>query len=163
MYGKCKIYEHRGKQHSLDEIAIETFERQIRIFGEYTIGVYEAVTNTANNYRVMHKREQLSAKNNKFTPVKEEPEVETFQAPLIKFGNFMQRGEERMNFSVNIEMFSDTNKSIQATTIDVSVNGLKVKASKEHLFKPEERLTVQFRGLEKEYSLDKRQGVAVHY
>ena len=80
------------------------------------------------------------------------PKTENFQAPLIKFGTFAQRGEERMNFSVNIEMFSEMNKSIQATTIDVSVNGLKVKASKEHLFKPEERLTVQFRGLEKEYS-----------
>ena len=65
-----------------------------------------------------------------------------------------------MNFSVNIEMFYEINKSIQATTIDVSVNGLKVKASKEHLFKPEERLNVQFRGLEKEYLLNKRQGVA---
>jgi hypothetical protein len=57
-------------------------------------------------------------------------------------------------------MFSEMNKSIQATTIDVSVKGLKVKASREHWFKPGERLTVQFRGLEKEYLLDKRHVVA---
>jgi hypothetical protein len=37
---KCRVYEHKGKQHYLDELAIETFERQVRIFGEYTIGVY---------------------------------------------------------------------------------------------------------------------------
>lgn len=158
--GKCKIYEHQGKEHFLDDIAIEAFERQVRIFGEYTIGVYEAVTNTENNYRVMHKNEQIAAKKKRNTPIQAKAKVESFQAPLIKFGNFAQRGEERMNFSVNIEMFTELNKSVQATTIDVSVNGLKIKASKEHLFKPEERLTIQFRGLEKEYLLDKRQGVA---
>lgn len=158
--GKCRIYEHQGKEHSLDDIAIETFERQVRIFGEYTIGVYEAVTNTENNFRVRYKKEQEEAKAQRNKPVVVKPKVEEFQAPIIKFGGFAQRGEERMNFSVNIEMFTDLNKSIQATTIDVSVNGLKVKASKEHLLKPEERLTVQFRGLEKEYLLDKRQGVA---
>lgn len=158
--GKCRIYEHQGKEHSLDEVAIETFERQVRIFGEYTIGVYEAVTSTENNFRVRYKKEQIEARKNRDKPVVVKPASENFQAPFIKFGSFSQRGEERMNFSVNIEMFTEMNKSIQATTIDVSVNGLKVKASKEHLFKPEERLTVQFRGLEKEYLLDKRQGVA---
>jgi hypothetical protein len=158
--GKCRIYEHQGKEHSLDDVAIETFERQVRIFGEYTIGVYEAVTNTENNFRVMYKKEQQAAKVKRNKPEVIKAKIENFQAPLIQFGTFAQRGEERMNFSVNIEMFTEMNKSIQATTIDVSVNGLKVKANKEHLFKPGDRLTVQFRGLEKEYLLDKRQGVA---
>lgn len=157
--GKCRIYEHQGKQHSLDDIAIETFERQVRIFGEYTIGVYEAVTNTTNNFRVRHKKEQQAAKKKELRPTLAMSKTENFQAPLIKFGNFAQRGEERMNFSVNIEMFTEMRKSVQATTIDVSVKGLKVKASKEHLFKPDDRLTIQFRGLEKEYLLDKRQEI----
>jgi hypothetical protein len=158
--GKCRIYEHQGKVHTLDDLAIETFERQVRIFGEYTIGVYEAVSNTENNFRVMYKKEQQEAKTKNNKPVVVKPKAENFQAPLIQFGAFAYRDEERMNFSVNIEMFSEMNKSIQATTIDVSVKGLKVKASKEHLFKIDERLTVQFRGLEKEYLLNKRQGVA---
>jgi len=158
--GKCRLYEHQGKEHYLDDVAIETFERQVRIFGEYTIGVYESVTNTENNFRVMHKKEQQAAKKKKSNPVVAKQKTENFQTPLVKFGTFAQRGEERMNFSVNIEMFSEMNKSIQATTIDVSVNGLKVKASKEHLFKTDERLNVQFRGLEKEYLLDKRKGIA---
>jgi hypothetical protein len=157
--GKCRVFEYQGKEHFLDDIAIETYERQVRIFGEYTIGVYEAVTNTENNYRVMHKKEQKAARKKKNTPEVEKTKTENYQARIIKFGNFAQRGEERMNFSVNIEMFTSKNKSVQATTIDVSVKGLKVKVSTEHLFKPEERLSVQFRGLEKEYLLDKRQGV----
>jgi len=157
---KCRPYEHQGKEHFLDELAIETFERQVRIFGEYTIGVYEMVTNTENNFRVMHKKEQQDSKSTQKKPQEVKPVAENFQAPLLKFGNFAQRDEERMNFSVKIEIFSELNKSIQATTIDVSVKGLKVKASREHWFKPGERLTVQFRGLEKEYLLDKRHVVA---
>jgi hypothetical protein len=157
---QCRQYNHQGNDHFLDEFAIETFEHQVRIFGEYTIGVYEAVTNTENNFWVMYKEEQQESKRRQNTTIEVKPKAESFQAPLIKLGDFAHRSEERMNFSVNIEMFTDMNKSIQATTIDVSVKGLKVKSSKEHLFKPEERLTVQFRGLEKEYLLNKRQGVA---
>jgi hypothetical protein len=117
--------------------------------------VFEAVTSTQNNYNVIHKEEQKASKSKKNAkPIL--PLVEHFQAPLITFGNFAQRAEERMNFSVNIEMFTDLNKSIKATTIDVSVNGLKVKAHKEHLFKPKERVSVQFCGLETDYGLEKR-------
>jgi hypothetical protein len=157
---KCRVYEYQEKRHYLDELAIETFERQVRIFGEYTIGVYEAVTDTENNFRLMYEKEQQESKTRQNNTIVTKPEAENFQAPIIKFSTFAQRGEERMNFSMNIEMFSEMNKSIQATTIDVSVNGLKVKASKEHMFKPDERLIIQFRGLEKEYLLAKRQGVA---
>jgi len=77
--GKCKLYEHQGKQHSLDDVAIETFERQVRIFGEYTIGVYEAVTNTENNFRVRHKKEQQAAKTQRNKPVAVKPKIESFQ------------------------------------------------------------------------------------
>lgn len=157
--GKCRLYEHENRQHFLDDVAVETFEKQLRIFGEYTIGVYEATTNTENNFRVRHKKEQQAAIKNKNTkaPPKEQPE--SYLAPLVAFGNYAQREEERMNFAMNIEIFTESNKSIQANTVDISVSGLKVKASKEHLFKVGERMIIQFRGLEKEYSLNKRQGI----
>ena len=85
--GKCRLYEHENRQHFLDEVAIDTFEKQLRIFGEYTIGVYEATTNTENNFRVRHKKEQQQAisNKNKKEPVKEN--TEQYLAPLIKFGN----------------------------------------------------------------------------
>lgn len=158
--GKCHIHTHEGRDHYLDDIAIETLERQVRIFGQYTIGVYEAVTNTENNFRVMHKKEQKIAKQKKNQATVQPINKEFYLAPTIEFGNIPQRTEERMNFSVNIEIFNELNKSMQGTTIDVSVSGLKVKIGKEHLVKPKDKLTVQFRGLEKEYSLDKRQGIA---
>jgi hypothetical protein len=158
--GNCQLYTHQDKVHFLDEIAIETFERQVRIFGEYTIGVYEAVTNTENNFRVRYKKEQQVTRAAQEKLVVHKPEIENYQAPLIRFGTFAQRSEERMNFSMNIEIFSKMNKSIQASTIDVSVKGLKVKAGKEYQFKPDERLTIQFRSLEKENLLNKHQSIA---
>ncbi|MFT4941500.1 MAG: hypothetical protein ACI88A_004570 [Paraglaciecola sp.] len=158
--GKCRIYQYEGKDHYLDDVAIEVFERQVRSFGEYTIGVHEAVVNTENNFRVMYKRQQAEKKNVN-NPQSQKNIATDYQAKLIEFGNFAQRNEERMNYSVNIELFSELNKSIQATTIDISVSGLKIKVSKEHLFKPGERMIVQFRGLENDHSLDKRHGI--HY
>jgi hypothetical protein len=157
--GKCRMYQYQGQEHSLDDLAIEVFERQVRSFGEYTIGVYEAVINTENNFRVMYKKQQEKNLKKKGGAQKNTPERGSYLAQLIEFGNFAHRSEERMNYAISIEVFSDLNKSIQATTIDVSVSGLKIKLSKEHLFKLEERLTIQFRGLENEHLLDKKQGV----
>lgn len=158
--GDCSPYEYEGKTHYLDETATEVFERQIRSFGEYTIGVYEAVKNTENNFRVMHKKRQKEGGATTKEEDKKPRETKNLHiAPVIKFGDFAQRHEERMNYSVNIELFTELNKSIQATTIDLSVSGLKAKVNKEQMFKPGERLVVQFRGLEGEYTLDKKNGV----
>ena len=54
--GKCKLYEHDGRKHYMDDVAIEKFEEQIRVFGSYTFGVYEAVQNTENNFRVLREK-----------------------------------------------------------------------------------------------------------
>ena len=157
--GNCRGFVYEGKEHYLDDMAIDVFERQVRSFGQYTIGVYEAVTSTENNYRVMHSRLRekgggLGAEKRSVNEV-----IPSYLAPKIEFGNFAQRSEERMNYAITVELFGEQNKSVQAITVDVSVSGLKIKVSKEHLFKSGERLSVLFRGLENEFSLDKRQGL----
>ena len=58
--GECKLYHHAGKEHYLDDIAIDTFEQQVRLFGEYTLGVYEAVHRTENNLQLMRLMIQIS-------------------------------------------------------------------------------------------------------
>lgn len=158
--GECKGYEYEGKTHYLDEIAIEVFERQMRLFGDYTIGVYEAVKQTENNFRVMYNKQKQQRLENDIDESKEKvtPAKGHF-VKAIQFCNYAQRNEERMNYAVNIELFNELNKSIQATTVDVSVSGLKIKVNKEHMFQPGERLVVQFRGLEGEYTIDKKSGL----
>lgn len=154
--GECREYEYGGKSHYLDDVAIDVFERQVRSFGEYTMGVYEAVKNTENNYRVIHRKQQ--EEQHEETEEKAEKCL-PHNVPFVNFTDFAKRNEERMNYAVNIEMFTELNQSIQATTIDISVSGLKAKLNNEHLFKIGERLTIQFRGLEGEYTLDKKNGV----
>lgn len=153
--GDCRQYTYQDKSHYLDDTAIDVFERQVRSFGEYTMGVYEAVKNTENSYRVIYQKQREEAAKEGQVIKHDDPH----HAPVMQFGDFAKRNEERMNFTVNIEMFTELNKSIQATTIDVSVSGLKVKVANEHLFKVGERLTVQFRGLEGEYSIDRKAGI----
>ncbi|GAA0857884.1 PilZ domain-containing protein [Aliiglaciecola litoralis] len=153
--GDCREYTYQGKSHFLDDTAIDVFERQVRLFGEYTMGVYEAVRNTENSYRVIYQKQREQAEKEG----KEVKVAKPHHAPVLQFGAYAKRSEERMNFAVNVEMFTELNKSIQATTIDVSVSGLKVKIANDHLFKVGERLTVQFRGLEGEYTIDRKAGV----
>jgi hypothetical protein len=52
--GNCKVYEHKGQKHFLDEVAVKVFEENIELYGSYTFGVYEAVKNTENNFRVIY-------------------------------------------------------------------------------------------------------------
>lgn len=157
--GKCRKFVHEDKEHYLDDMAIDVFERQVRSFGQYTIGVYEAVTNTENNYRVMHSRLSATGTHLGAATRSHNEATPSYLAPKIEFGNFAQRSEERMNYAMSVELSGETNKSVQATTVDISVSGLKIKVSKEHLFKAGERLSVIFRGLENEFSLDTRQGL----
>lgn len=56
--GVCKLYEYNGQSHFLDEVAIRVFEEHVAEYGTYTFGVYEAVKNTENNFRVIYQTEQ---------------------------------------------------------------------------------------------------------
>ena len=46
---------HNGKQHFMDETAIEVFEAALKQYGGYTLAVYEAVMNTENNHRLLQR------------------------------------------------------------------------------------------------------------
>jgi len=163
--GECQAYEFDGITHYLDDIAIEVFERQIRTFGKYTQGVYEAAHNTENSFRVIQQKEQSERLKKSKSTEEQKTEVETtkpkqtFKAPVIHFSGFNQRSEERMNFSISIEVFSDVSGSLPATTIDLSVSGLKIKTHKKYLLQPGEKLSIQFRGLEGEYTLNRKEGI----
>lgn len=54
--GQVKPYEHNGKQHFMDDTAIEVFEAAIKQHKGYTLAVYEAVMNTENNFRVLQQK-----------------------------------------------------------------------------------------------------------
>lgn len=74
--------------------------------------------------------------------------------------DYRQRNTERMNFAVAVELFNESNQSIRGLSVDISLGGLQVKLDKESLFKKNERVSVYFRGLETEFAMDKKNGIA---
>lgn len=54
--GECREYEIDGITHWLDDVAFNAYHKSIRKYGSYTEGVWEALNNTRNNFRVMQKR-----------------------------------------------------------------------------------------------------------
>ena len=160
--GKCKLYTHQGRNHYMDDVAIEKFEEQLRIYGDYTFGVYEAVQNTENNFRVIREKEENREKSlqseqaaNKTSAI-----LEQFKVPTVNLLDYRQRNTERMNFAVAVELFNEQNQSIRGLSVDVSLEGLQVKLSEEALFKQNELIFVYFRGLENEFAMDKKHGIA---
>ncbi len=54
--GECREYELDGLKHWLDDVAFNAYHKNIQKFGGYTEGVWLALCNTRNNFRVMQQR-----------------------------------------------------------------------------------------------------------
>lgn len=160
--GKCNKYVHQGRTHYMDDIAVDKFEEQLRVFGGYTYGVYEAVQNTENNFRLMREKELIQEREEKENPsLKQRSAVlEQFKVPTVNLLDYRQRSTERMNFAVALEIFNSANQSMRGLSVDISLEGLQIKLSKNTLFKKGETLFIFFRGLENEFAMDKKNGIA---
>ncbi|GGW85928.1 PilZ domain-containing protein [Alteromonas halophila] len=159
--GECRLYEYNGIKHYLDDIAIDVFEQQVRTFGHYSFGVYEAVQNTENNYRVIRRKTE----NNELVAEQSAASKTTalmnkYNVPVVNLMRYSQRQNERMNFAVAVELSSESNPSIRGISVNVSTEGIQVKLSRESLLKNNDRVSVHFRGLEEEFALDKKNGIA---
>ncbi|RDV29344.1 PilZ domain-containing protein [Alteromonas aestuariivivens] len=155
--GDCQLYEHQGIRHYLDAVALEVFEQQIRLFGYYCFGVYEAMQHTENNFRVMRDKalETEETKN----PDRTAATLERYDVPQLNMLDYATRQHERMNFAVSIEVVSEGGVKVRGNTVDISTSGLRIKTGQHHLFQPGEHVQILFRGLEDEFSLDKKNGI----
>ncbi len=154
--GECRAYEHSERTHFLDDTAIRAFEENIVYYKGYTFGVYEAVMNTENNFRVIYQNE----KSNIGKPIKVEPtkvfEKTQYPAKLFTFGPYHNRSEERMNFAISIGVFLENDKKEYAcTSSDISVNGCKFRFNKANKLHVGQILNVRFNGLEEEFQFGK--------
>ena len=166
--GEVRPYDHKGKTHYMDDTAVKAFERGIKRYGQYTLGLYEEVTNTDNNYRVRHKQETsqriqaviagdpLIAKE----PTAEVTEDEKAGPQLIQFASYCSRGEERMNFIIDIEIEAEDGEHFQASTVDLSVSGSKLKVPNSRRLQTGQKIAIYFRGLEQEFTLGNDNGIA---
>lgn len=119
--GQCHQYELDGYTHWLDDVAINTYHKSIERFGSYTVGVWEALTNTRNNFRVLHKnKEQLTATDDK-------DESNLFKAKLIRFGHYLTRSENRLRMSTQVTVLLPNGNLIHGTSSDLSSSGARIK------------------------------------
>ena len=56
--GECKPFEHEGRTHFLDDIAVKVFTDAFMRYSGYTFGVYEATMSTENNFRIIYQKEK---------------------------------------------------------------------------------------------------------
>lgn len=149
--GQVRAYEHKGKQHFMDDTAIEVFEKALKQYGEYTLAVYEAVMNTENNHRVLQKQTTGKSKL---------PELKSnLNTEVIKFASYESRCEERMNYSIKVTIDYKDKNSIAASTSDISLSGCKVKLATNYVIKKGVLITMRLVGLEQDFELGLKNGI----
>lgn len=161
--GECKKYEYNERPHFLDELAIRVFEENIAAYGSYTFGVYEAVTNTENNFRVIYQREKTKNTSSSTTAQPEQNEnniLEKTQYPAVRyqFGPYFNRIEERMNFAIPFEVTFDKTDKHTCTSSDISVHGCKFRITKPRDIKVGDLINIKFTGLEQEFKFPNDNG-----
>ena len=171
--GEPFAYEHKGQVHYLDDLAKDIFEQQLAKFGRYTVGVFESVMAAENNNRVLHKKEQeqriaekskqVSNKNLTKPVQTEKPEAEKvvseFGVNTAYFTQYGIRHEERMNFSINVELQFGIGNVLKASTSDLSISGAKVKIPVTKEVAIGQKLALYLTGLEDEYELGLKDGI----
>lgn len=156
--GECRSYEYENKIHFLDDTAIRCFEDNIKAYGSYTFGVYEAVTNTENNFRVIYQKEKQNLQVGNISPSEDVPKVfekTQYPAQLFKFGQYFNRNEERMNFAIQLEITFSEGNVAEVTSSDLSVNGCKFRFIGKEKIRIGQEIGIRFVGLEQEFQFGK--------
>ena len=154
--GECKAYVDDSRTHYLDDIAIKVYVDNKQAYGSYTFGVYEAVNNTENNFRVIYQREKTGV----IAPATstDAPKIlEKLQYPakFYQFGRYFNRKEERMNFAVALHVTLSNGNEVEATSSDMSVSGCKFKFVEPQQVAIGDKIEVVFTGLEQEFQFGK--------
>jgi len=151
--GECKPFVHDERTHFLDDVAIKVLQDNVSSYGTYTLGVYEALTNTENNFRVIYQKEKsgIKATQNKKNSVSKVLEKTQYPAKLFKFGEYYNRNEERMNFSISL-LITNKGNEIKCHSSDLSTNGCKFKLPSTTKLQLGDIISIRFLGLEEEFT-----------
>lgn len=151
---ECRLFQQHGIEHYLNVNGILTFEKLVKRYGEYTFGVYEGVLEEAlkekSQYLVVQKKG--NSRTELVLP------DEKYIVPCQELLNFPTRKQERLNYVVAIEVFFADNSSAHASTLDISINGLRIKFKDPgmvHKIKDFEPIHVLFRGVNKHHGLNR--------
>ena len=153
--GTCRAYEENGRVHYVDELAQSLFEENVTLYGEYTFGVYEALMNTENNFRVMYQNEKANTQRSPLSSEKKSTnkvfEKTQYPAKLFNYGPYFDRKEERMNFAIALTITTSDNKTFDAVSSDLSIKGCKFRFKVEKELVLDQIISIAFKGLEEEF------------
>ncbi|MCG9683641.1 PilZ domain-containing protein [Vibrio sp. Isolate23] len=135
--GECREYELDGVKHWLDDVAFNAYHKNTRKFGGYTEGVWEALCNTHNNFRVMQKRGKPQG-------IEFSEKSTAYDVEAINLGYDLKRRENRLKLSTQIEFQINRDQLVHATTVDISPSGAKFKAPSAFNYKLGEVIAVRF-------------------
>ncbi|MDN3609196.1 PilZ domain-containing protein [Vibrio ostreicida] len=139
--GDCREYDLDGRKHWLDDVAFNVYHKNTRKFGSYTEGVWEALCNTHNNFRVMQKKGQAQGPDSTDTSA-------AYNVEAINLGYDLKRREKRLKLSSQIELQINREQIVHATTVDLSPSGAKFKVPAAFSYKLGEIISVRFVELE---------------
>ena len=140
--GECRPYQLNGRQHWLDDVAINTYHKRIKIFGnQFRVGLYEALMNTRNNFRVMHQQGKLQPK---VAPKEESLPDNPLVAPLIRFGHYLTRNENRWQIATPVSLELPLSQTVNGISADLSYSGAKFKVPAAFNYKLGMTLVVRF-------------------
>lgn len=158
--GECDVFELDGINHCMDDIAKEVFDQQIKIYGFYSVGVYEAVHKTENNFRMRYEREihqaqQLKNPHNTSNEGQsaERPQI-NYTVPSFTLSDIDRRQQARMSFSCPVDLMNHEHLFIEANAMDLSLNGIRVKTENAEPIEVGQKLALYFTGLATQYGLD---------
>ena len=140
--GECREYELDGLKHWLDDVAFNAYHKNTRKFGGYTEGVWEALCNTHNNFRVMQKRGK---------PLGTEitTDINGIDVEAVVMGYDLKRKENRLKISSQIEIELLNGQIVHAVTVDLSPSGAKFKVPSAFNYKLGEVIDVRLVELSK--------------
>lgn len=151
--GECKTFEHENRIHFLDSVARSVFNDAFSRYGAYTLGVYEEVQNTENNFRVIYQKEKNKAVKSQTVSTDKIFEKSQYPAVFHHFGRYHERNEERMNFVIPIEITVDNQREFKCSTSDISVHGCKFRVNDSSAIEMGQKILLRFTGLEEQHQL----------
>lgn len=159
--GICEYHELDGVGHWLDNIALSVYMDKIASFGQYTVGVYEAVHQAENNFKVRYEKSTAAAKQAYLSGEADSEDVSaettptfSYLVPSYCFADIDRRQEERMNFYSKIELMTETGTRITTKSLDLSLHGIRLKTESETVLNESDIVGLYFTELSERYVLD---------
>ncbi|MCL9781440.1 PilZ domain-containing protein [Vibrio sp. S4M6] len=140
--GECREYELDGRKHWLDDVAFNEYQKGTKKFGSYTEGVWNALCNTRNNFRVMQQRgdDQKEGLTSPDSP---------FEVDPVTLGFDLKRRESRLLFTTQMEMKLPSGQLVHGVSVDLSGAGGRFKVPSAFTYKQGEVVDILFTELTK--------------